>query len=93
MCLLALSAQSLSQTDAKDRIDVSLVSIGPGQTYWQRFGHNAILIKVRGDAEDPGVMYPGVMYNYFFHSLSSPIRPPETGILFQEKGDNKLFLY
>ena len=64
VCLLALSAQSLSQTDAKDRIDVSLVSIGPGQTYWQRFGHNAILIKVRGDAEDPGVMYPGVMYNY-----------------------------
>jgi len=30
-----------------EELDVGLVTIGPGQIYWQRFGHNAILIRDR----------------------------------------------
>lgn len=30
-----------------EELDVELVTIGPGQIYWQRFGHNAILIRDR----------------------------------------------
>lgn len=30
-----------------EELDVELVTIGPGRIYWQRFGHNAILIRDR----------------------------------------------
>jgi hypothetical protein len=30
-----------------EELDVALLTIGPGQVYWQRFGHNAILIRDR----------------------------------------------
>lgn len=30
-----------------EELDVALLTIGPGQIYWQRFGHNAILIRDR----------------------------------------------
>ena len=55
--LLAMSTNGMGQIDRFDRFDVSLVTIGPGQSYWQRFGHNAILIRARDASDDPGVMY------------------------------------
>jgi hypothetical protein len=30
---------------------ISLLTFGPGQLYWERFGHNAILVRAAGDGE------------------------------------------
>lgn len=35
-----------------EELDVALLTVGPGQVYWQRFGHNAILIRDRSTAVD-----------------------------------------
>lgn len=40
-----------------EELEVALVTVGPGQIYWQRFGHNAILIRDR----DTGI---GRLYNF-----------------------------
>jgi hypothetical protein len=58
LLLLAMPLASSAQIDETDRFDISLVTVGPGSVYWQRFGHNAILIRERGSAD------PGVIYNY-----------------------------
>jgi hypothetical protein len=34
-----------------EELDVALVTIGPGRIYWQRFGHNAILVRDRDAGE------------------------------------------
>lgn len=56
---LGLSAVSVAQTPSmaatgadssaqrETALEVALVTIGPGEIYWQRFGHNAILIVER----------------------------------------------
>ncbi len=38
-------------------LEVALVTVGPGQIYWQRFGHNAILVRDRADGSQ-------TLYNY-----------------------------
>jgi hypothetical protein len=35
-----------------EELDVALLTVGPGQVYWQRFGHNAILIRDRNAGLD-----------------------------------------
>ena len=61
-CFLLFGGRALAQaTDAAASspaaIEVSLLTVGPGEIYWQRFGHNAIVIHdpARGQA---------VSYNY-----------------------------
>lgn len=49
-------AQDATQ-DAASAPQISLVTFGPGETYWERFGHDAILV---GDPADPHA----VLYNY-----------------------------
>lgn len=47
-CWLALLlATWLAPVCAQVPFEVSLVSVEPGQVYWQRFGHNAILLRDR----------------------------------------------
>jgi hypothetical protein len=38
-------------------LDIALITVGPGEVYWQRFGHNAILVHDRASGE-------AVLYNY-----------------------------
>lgn len=48
--LLACSAavaQSVDVGDTQDPLEVSLVTYGPGEAYWERFGHNSIVIRDR----------------------------------------------
>lgn len=40
-----------------ETLEVSLVTIGPGRIYWQRFGHNAILVRDTRDGSE-------LLYNY-----------------------------
>jgi hypothetical protein len=35
-----------------DPLEVALVTVGPGRIYWQRFGHNAILVRDRAAGEE-----------------------------------------
>ncbi len=43
--------------DRYQRFDVDLLTVGPGALYWERFGHNAILIRDRITGE-------GITYNF-----------------------------
>ncbi len=61
-CLLLAGGRALAQAadaaaSSAAALEVSLLTVGPGEIYWQRFGHNAIVIHdpVRGQA---------VSYNY-----------------------------
>ena len=62
--LLILSADCKAENETFERFDVSLVTIGPGQIYWQRFGHNAILIRANDSSDDPGVMYNYGLFDF-----------------------------
>jgi hypothetical protein len=58
LCGLAApaGAQDLTATnDGAAAPDISILTFGPGQLYWERFGHNAILVRQGDDA---------VAYNY-----------------------------
>ncbi|MEZ5463517.1 DUF4105 domain-containing protein [Dokdonella sp.] len=55
--VLAGTASALAQTDDAPALEVSLLTFGPGQVYWERFGHNAIVIRDPGSGE-------AVSYNY-----------------------------
>ncbi len=44
---LETAAAAAPAADAPARYHVSLVTIGPGAIYWERFGHNAILVEDR----------------------------------------------
>lgn len=47
------------------RLQVSLVTVEPGPYYWQRYGHNAILV------EDPATDFAG-LYNYGVFDFDRP---------------------
>jgi len=49
-----------SRDDGRSPYTVSLVTVGPGETYWQRFGHNAILIQDHSAPDGP----QAISYNY-----------------------------
>lgn len=55
--LLLFGAPQAQAQDATPVPAVSLVTFGPGQTYWERFGHDAILV---GDPANPNA----TLYNY-----------------------------
>lgn len=50
LCLLLLAAGS-SPAHAETAPDISLLTFAPGEIYWQRFGHNAILVRDRARGE------------------------------------------
>jgi len=63
LAILALYASSIVAQefpDPADRTEVWLVTYGPGEIYWQRFGHNAIWIR------DPGLGLDHVFNFGFF---------------------------
>jgi hypothetical protein len=43
----AAQAPQWSSDPAGDGLSIALVTIGPGELYWERFGHNAILVRDR----------------------------------------------
>jgi hypothetical protein len=59
--LLAASApaQVASWTPGQpgESLEIALVTVGPGQIYWERFGHNAILVRDSATGEE-------TLYNY-----------------------------
>ncbi len=61
--LLALGSVSATEhPDRYERFDVELMTIGPGPIYWERFGHNAILLRER--QSDQGVTYNFGMFDF-----------------------------
>ena len=52
-CLFALSCNAQTQPDdsqsairdSQPSIEISLLTIGPGPIFWERFGHNAIVVR------------------------------------------------
>ena len=56
LALLALvPAASLAQASTDDAPAISLLTFAPGEIYWQRFGHNALLVRGHGESR---------VYNY-----------------------------
>ena len=52
--------------DVGKDLDVSLVTFGPGEEIWERFGHNAILITLH----EPGGSRSSMLYNYGMFDFS-----------------------
>lgn len=58
LCLALLSLSFARPSGAEEQAPgIALVTFGPGETYWERFGHDAILV---GDPADPRAR----LYNY-----------------------------
>ncbi len=62
LAVIAVVSPALAQSDAPapnaaPALEVSLLTFGPGEIYWQRFGHNAIVIHDPASGES-------VSYNY-----------------------------
>ncbi|MEO7935988.1 MAG: DUF4105 domain-containing protein [Dokdonella sp.] len=53
----AIAQAGSDETPVKPALEVSLLTVGPGEIYWQRFGHNAIVIHDPSSGEN-------VSYNY-----------------------------
>jgi hypothetical protein len=50
LLLCPFAAAANTDAPAGDNLDVALVTFGPGEEVWERFGHNAILIRARDDS-------------------------------------------
>jgi hypothetical protein len=57
LCLGSVSAGAGVLTAPPEDLEVSLVTYGPGQVYWERFGHNAIRIRDRVSGESGDFNY------------------------------------
>jgi len=56
--LLALASFGASAQDSGgDDLDISLLTVGPGSIFWERFGHNAIIVRDRSAGT-------AIAYNY-----------------------------
>jgi len=55
MLALALAGGARAQPAPGSALEVALVTMGPGDIYWERFGHNAIVI--RDTARDDATVY------------------------------------
>ena len=56
-CLGGVCARAGVLTAPSEDLEVSLVTYGPGQVYWERFGHNAIRIRDRVSGESGDFNY------------------------------------
>ena len=57
---LGLSALDASAQTARPDAnpEISLITFGPGEIYWERFGHNALLVRERSrDAATASVLF------------------------------------
>jgi hypothetical protein len=43
--------------------DISLLTFGPGEIYWERFGHNAILVR-SGDSDEDAIAYNYGLFDF-----------------------------
>jgi hypothetical protein len=62
LAFLYISANALAQDDVAGKapdsaLEVSLLTFGPGQIYWERFGHNAIVIHDPASGETTSYNY------------------------------------
>jgi len=61
LSLLGLPAQAqpllTAPADSGDNLQISVLTFGPGEIYWERFGHNAILVRDRATGS-------AIAYNY-----------------------------
>lgn len=57
-----LAGMAQAQPDAGDTLQISLVTYGPGEIYWERFGHNAIV--VRDQAANTAISYNYGMFDF-----------------------------
>ena len=78
-CIAALpaSAQGPAFADTDDSLEVSLVTYGPGNAYWERFGHNSIVIRDRHSGQARAYNY-GIFdfdeENFFVNFLRGEMR-------------------
>lgn len=57
-CLLAVSTAQASVADAPgSQLEVAIVTYGPGDIYWERFGHDAIVIRDRDSGQSLAFNY------------------------------------
>lgn len=58
-CAAPALAQQATWTPGQpgESLEIALVTVGPGQIYWERFGHNAILVRDNASGEE-------TLYNY-----------------------------
>lgn len=61
--LAALSSLPAQAREPAPPPDISLLTFGPGAIYWQRFGHNALLVRDRSGRG-------GTVYNYGYFDFS-----------------------
>jgi hypothetical protein len=53
--------QAAAQSDTVP--DISLLTFGPGEIYWERFGHNAILVR-NGDSDEDAIAYNYGLFDF-----------------------------
>jgi hypothetical protein len=58
-------ADDTAPEQEQDSTEIALVTMGPGEEYWSRFGHNAIWVRKAGDE-------PGLLYNYGYFDFEQP---------------------
>lgn len=63
LAALALPARAETTTHPGDTLRASLLTFAPGETYWQRFGHNAILLE--NTATGANAVYNYGMFDFF----------------------------
>ena len=65
LCLAWLLAAPAMATPATGELRIGVMTMQPGEIFWERFGHNALVV------DDPALPSP-VSYNYGFFDLSEP---------------------
>lgn len=67
LCLPLAQAQdeAVGAVAAEAPLEVTLITVEPGALYWQRFGHNAILLRRPGASN-------GVSYNFGYFDFGQP---------------------
>lgn len=57
VALLLIASPAHAQTESGAEFEISLVTFGPGEIYWERFGHNAIRVIDRAVGTDTAYNY------------------------------------
>jgi hypothetical protein len=62
--LFARAQFDYDPAEAGEDIDVALVTFGPGEEIWERFGHNAILITLHAPEANARILYNYGMFDF-----------------------------
>ena len=76
------------ETDSSKDTEIWLVTYGPGEIYWERFGHNAIWLREPGQEAEESV--PGIMLRPNLVALEGV---PEAGFIARLWDSAMLFIY